>query len=283
MSEDNNEKKQISVTDEELSIHSKKWIRIGTSVGPGDRESTNKAIRDLWVHEGLGEPIIAWFESPMAMIDHVKSLGVTEFSDVFFWGSFEAYWISFYDFFQGRVINDPAVDYLATIASNCGPMACFESHVFVSERPSDMLRDDRGDLHSEEGPAMSWSDGTAHYYWHGTSIPAEWIEEKDKLDPKLALTHENTELRRCVGEILGWGRVLDLLNPTIIDVDDDPMVGTLMEVELEGRNERFIQVRCGTGRDFTLPVPPDMETALEANAWTYGLDKDELRKYEVRT
>jgi hypothetical protein len=46
--------------------------------------------------------------------------------------------------------------------------------------------------------------------------------------------------------------------------------------------ERFLQVRCGTGRDFCIPVPREMTTALQANAWTYGLDAINF-KPEVRT
>ena len=37
-----------------------------------------------------------------------------------------------------------------------------------------------------------------------------------------------------------------------------------------------------TGRRFALPVPPDMTTALQANAWSYGLDETDY-KPEIRT
>jgi len=41
-------------------------------------------------------------------------------------------------------------------------------------------------------------------------------------------------------------------------------------------------VTCGTGRTFALPVPPEMTTALAANAWTYGLEAKDYMP-EVRT
>ena len=47
--------------------------------------------------------------------------------------------------------------------------------------------------------------------------------------------------------------------------------------------EKFLKVKCGTGREFAIPVPPDMKTALEANAWTYAIEPDVLRMLEVRT
>lgn len=73
------------------------------------------------------------------------------------------------------------------------------------------------------------------------------------------------------------------LNATTIEKDADPEVGELVEVDIPdiGR-ERFLRVRCGTGRRFALPVPPEMTTALQANCWTYGIDETEFNP-EVRT
>ena len=68
------------------------------------------------------------------------------------------------------------------------------------------------------------------------------------------------------------------------DEDADPMIGTLIEVEIpEIGREKFLKVLCGTGREFAIPVPPEMKTALEANAWTYDIPSDVLSQLEVRT
>ena len=39
----------------------------------------------------------------------------------------------------------------------------------------------------------------------------------------------------------------------------------------------------GTGWRFVLPVPSYIETARASNAWTYGIDPDELDRLEFRT
>jgi hypothetical protein len=146
--------------------------------------------------------------------------------------------------------------------------------VFLSERPTFLARDAEGNLHCETGPAVSFSDGWKMYFWHGTSIPEEWIEEKDKIDPSLALTWREIEQRRCLAEILGWERVIGQLGPKVINTDEDPQIGELIEVDLpDAGPSRFLRVVCGTGRNFVLPVPLEMESALEANAWTYSLDE----------
>ena len=56
----------------------------------------------------------------------------------------------------------------------------------------------------------------------------------------------------------------------MINKDDDDEIGTLLEVDLpDSGKERFLVVTCGTGRKgIALPVPRDMQTALQANSWT---------------
>jgi hypothetical protein len=74
------------------------------------------------------------------------------------------------------------------------------------------------------------------------------------------------------------------LNAKRIDIDPDPQIGELLEVEMpEVGVERFLRVTCGTGRTFALPVPPTVTTALEANAWTYDIPIDLLKQKEHRT
>jgi hypothetical protein len=114
-------------------------------------------------------------------------------------------------------------------------------------------------------------------------VPKEWIEHRSSLDPATALTWPNVEQRRAAAEIVGWDRVITHLQPRSIDVDPDPEIGSPLEVDLpDSPRARFLRVRCGTGRTFVLPVPPDVRTAREANAWTYGIDPDSLT-LEIRT
>ena len=153
----------------------------------------------------------------------------------------------------------------------------------VSDRPITLKVDAEDRPHCEDGPSHLWSDGWALYYWHGVSIPEEWVTDKASLTAQMALTWENVEQRRVACEIVGWARIIKELDARVIDVDSDPEIGTLLEVDLpDSGKEKFIQVVCGTGRIFCLPVPREMKTALQANAWSYGLDGETYRP-EVRT
>jgi hypothetical protein len=115
-------------------------------------------------------------------------------------------------------------------------------------------------------------------------LSLKWCEKPPSA--KEALLWSNMEDRRIIIEHIGWLNILKELNTRVIDEDGDPEIGILLEAEIPdavflGR-ERFLQVRCGTGRTFVLPVPPHVKTALEANAWTWGLEDYEY-KPEVRT
>jgi len=151
---------------------------------------------------------------------------------------------------------------------------------FVTDRPTITKLNDAGVIHCEEGAAIQYKDGFSVYAWNGTRVPEEWILNKKDLTPKIALTWENIEQRRAACEILGWHNVLEhpSLNPKVIDKDKDPTIGELIEVDLpEIGRERFLKILCATNRTFAMPVPPEMETAHQANAWTWGLEpKDYL-------
>lgn len=53
--------------------------------------------------------------------------------------------------------------------------------------------------------------------------------------------------------------------------------------QVEGSRERFLRARCGTGRQFAIPVPPETPTAIAAQAWIHELPEATIRKMEART
>lgn len=202
------------------------------------------------------------------------------------WSSWSAY-LSFFRHVV-KLGESHGVDYSKwatweTLSERSGVRFVREQFCIISDRPRILKVDDRNRPHSENGPFSEWSDGFGMYAWHGTRVPAEWLLHKEKLDPATALNHPNVEQRRAAAEIVGWKKVLDTLKPKVIDKDKDPEIGTLLEVDLpDSKGTRFLQVKCGTGRTFVLPVPSEMRTALEANAWTYNLEPGQL-KLEART
>ena len=170
----------------------------------------------------------------------------------------------------------------------CGWWLPYKNIAILQHRHQEIHFDNEQRLHHETGPSVTYRDGFEVYAWHGTWVPNDWIKYKDDIDPQTVLSCVHIEQRRAGCEILGWDKILTKLPTKIIDKNSDPEIGTLLEVQFKPENTwddgkaRFIKVRCGTGRDFALPVPVNMVTAAEAVAWTYGLDPSTYQP-EIRT
>ena len=163
-----------------------------------------------------------------------------------------------------------------------GHVMPFTNICFVSEKASCLKLNRAGRLHCETGPATAYSDGFEIYAWDGVIFPAIWVKEPPS--PREAFTWPNTEQRRIACEMVGWDTVFKVMKAKVFNKDKDPEIGELIQVkEWHGaEGEMYLRVKCGTGRIFVLPVPPNMKTAHEANAWTWGLEPSEYQP-EVRT
>lgn len=138
-------------------------------------------------------------------------------------------------------------------------------------------------LHNPAGPAITWADGWALWYWHGTRVP-EWAITDPTVD-RIA-GEANVEIRRCAIEAMGWDRYITAAGLSLHSAADDPgnpgqrlelfnapadLIGTPVRVLLcvNGSPERD-----GTRRRYGLTVPADMDDPVSAAAWTYDLDRD---------
>ena len=200
-----------------------------------------------------------------------------------YWGAYECYLSSFRDVLGLKLPVHTKYAIWERAAINGTFRIMHEEFCIVSDFPELLKVDDQHRPHCADGPSHRWRDGWELYYWHGVRVPDEWIRDK-KLDAKTALTWTNIEQRRVACEIVGWVKILDKMNAKRIDRHPDPQVGELVECEIpDSGAERFLRVLCGTGREFAICVPKTVRTAMEAQAWTWGLDLSEFSKPEVRT
>lgn len=266
------------------------WIEIAlcgdSSINTEDVEA---GIAFIYSLAKLAKPHVVITDSPFVSVMAARVLGAKDVLNTNYMGlGYWSGWSSYYDFFErigvpGVAGFEPLQKWLRFIRAGVWDVLLFERLAFVSRRPELVKKDDQGRLHNPDGPAVRFRDGFSVHAWRGTTVPAEWIESKDRVDPSVGLTHPNIEQRRAFCEILGWDRVLANLKPRVIQEDKDPQIGTLIEVDLpDAGASRFLRVECGTGRKFVLPVPNEMKSAREANAWTYGLTAKQFNP-EIRT
>ena len=268
------------------SVGASVWDSVGASVGASVWDSVGASVWDS-VWDSVRDSV--WDSVRASVWDSVSY-------STAIWGQHEAGACAFYDFFRtvnGLVTQTDKFQGITNLARSAGWAIPHSNICWVSERHNILLRDEQGRLHNAGGPACAFPDGWAIYAWHGVRVPVEWIERPNELKPETVLKAANLEQRRAGIEMLGWDRILTQLNAKVIDQDPDPRVGTLLEVDLPGIDDRrgssikaqFLRVQCGTGRQFALGIDPasGAKTALDAQAWLQGLKADDFRIPQVRT
>ncbi|GEM_PF-3145471 len=149
--------------------------------------------------------------------------------------------------------------------------------LFVIPYP-DRYSDQRGRLHREDGPAIDWGNGRGEYYWHGVGMPAKIFTHPESIEVKDIISEKNIEVRRVMIERFGWARILEEMNPELIDKDFD-FGGERQLLRIYGADDEplmLVKVVCpSTGNEYILRVPPDTESCEAAISWTYGMTKEE--------
>ena len=177
------------------------------------------------------------------------------------------------------------------VAESAGWWWPFAGAVILTERPTQIHRDQLGRLHCETGPALLYPDGWGFHAWHGVRVPA-WVVDSPTVQQ--IAQEPNAEIRRCGIESLGWDQFIQDAQLRAVDRCPDPgnpgFGIALYDVPEEIWGERVRVLLCVNGtverdgrrRRFGLTVPDDIPTALDAAAWGYGLTAPEYAALEVR-
>jgi hypothetical protein len=141
----------------------------------------------------------------------------------------------------------------------------------IVRRPRVLSLDTEGRLHNATGKCIEYHDGWGFYAWHGVRVPERVILTPEALTRDDFLREGNIETRRVIMEQMGQRFVWELEGKFI---DGGPH-GVLYEVALPGDPERvarYVHVQdASTPHQYYLRVPPTIQTAAEAVAWSFGL------------
>jgi hypothetical protein len=127
-------------------------------------------------------------------------------------------------------------------------------------------------LHNETGKCIEYPDGWGFWAWHGVRVTEQFILAPEALTREDFLNESNAEVRRIIQERMGQRFVPELGG---VVLESSPR-GTLYEVRLPEDDPegvaRYVQVQdASTERQYFLRVPPTIQTAAEAVAWSFGL------------
>ena len=205
------------------------------------------------------------------------------------WGQHESYWISFYLFCRDILdtkhgeVENRRLNLWRDIAQSCCWWWCYENYVVISERPTVCrMTEQEGRLHCEGGPALAFADGYSLWKWHGVTVAEDVIAHPEQLTVARIEKETNAEVRRVMLERYGEARYLQDSGAQPIHTDK---YGVLYRKEVPG-DEPIVMVRVEnstpeadgkTKKIYWLRVPPTIETAREAVAWTFGVESKDYR------
>ena len=204
------------------------------------------------------------------------------------WGQFESYWIAFYLFSRDVVgakyddVSSRRLDLWRDVSQSCCWWWCYENYVVISERPTVCrMTEQEGRLHCEDGPALAFADGYALYRWHGVNVPEDVVTNPASITVARIDSENNAEVRRAMLERYGEARYLQDSGAKQVHRDK---WGALYRKEIPG-DEPLVMVRVcnltpepdGHIKIYWLRVPPTIETAHEAVAWTFNVEAKNYR------
>jgi hypothetical protein len=189
------------------------------------------------------------------------------------WASVKGYanapWLAFYHYFDAYLApND--LHALAQFNELVSGYWLGKDVAVIVRRPKILSRDAQGRLHSATGKCIEYRDGWGFYAWHGVRVPEKVITAPETLTREDFLNEPDIEVRRVIQERMGQ-RFVSILGSKI--VDEGPR-GRLHEVRVPNDPERiarYVEVQdASTSRQYFLRVPPTIQTADAAVAWTFN-------------
>lgn len=169
----------------------------------------------------------------------------------------------------------------------CSGVLLLNGLAFLCEKPLSFHLDEFLHLHRDSGPAVSYSDGFEQYAWHGAFVSREIVEHPESITVSQIENEQNVEIRRVLLERFGEARFLEQSGMTPVHEDE---YGILYKKDFVG-DEPLAIVKVanatpepdGSIKHYYLRVPPNMESAQQAVAWTFGFDNQQDYNPSVET
>lgn len=235
----------------------------------GDREKYMNFFGWLQ-HEWLNEP---------NFIDNLAKEASDEVG-VEIYGQHET-WLCYYEWQESIGAKGCEVTHgLQEVAKSAGWWIPYDTVAIVADRPQEIHVDAEGRLHSHTRPALLYRDGWSYCASHGMRIPSYLIFTPEALTVEKINQENNLEIKRVMLELFTLERYLEESDAVLIDSNEDH--GELYRIKNSFEDMYLLKVinatpePDGSSRVYIIRVPPDMKTAKQARAWTFGFAEEEF-------
>ena len=167
-----------------------------------------------------------------------------------------------------------------------------DEEIVVLASPS--LFTDGRRVHRADGPAVAWPRTKLHA-WKGVVVPEALIMKQQMITPDMIRALNDQRLRPALidmyAQIHGHRRCLQDLGGVMMHEDRTGRLWCLNPARLlpQPGDLKLLEVTNGTAepdgsrKTYWLNVPPNMQTARQAVAWTYGMSPEDYDGLVVRT
>jgi hypothetical protein len=199
-------------------------------------------------------------------------------------------WLSIFEYLRGVLALRAETELLLglwQLAANAGWLQPHAKTCWLCERPDLLCADVNDRLHHPSGPALRFRDGFSVFAWRGVEVPRALIERPEEITLAAIDAQTNVQIRRCMIEIMTPRRYVAEGGAKRVAEDETGILWrrTWLAHDAWAAVE-VINATAepdGTRKHFFLQVPPNLETAREAVAWTYGMQPEVYDQLVVRT
>ena len=256
------------------SVWASVWASVRASVWASVRDSVRASVWDsvwdsVWASVGDSVGDSVWASVRDSVWASVRdSVGDSVF------GSHEAAWLGYMDYF-GEVVGITDVEKLRPImrvAESCGWWIPYRDVCVLQDRPERVLLNERGRIHCEDGPAISYRSGLLDIYAiHGVRVTKQVVMEPETLTVEQIKGEPNAEIRRIMIDRLGVGKYAEKTKAVVIDRDfvfrfpgdESPMPRVL--IQLDDKSKWLLGTDGSTHRVYHMPVPNTSTTCKQAH------------------
>jgi hypothetical protein len=257
----------------EDSVWDSVWASVGDSVGASVWASVEDSVGDsVWasvgdsVRDSVGASV--WDSS-------LRS----EWNDVGSWGQHDANWLGFYDYFReavGLETETRRLIPLTNLAKETGWHLFYKNVAILSEKPTEIHRNEQGRLHKDGAPAIKWADGYELHRLNGINVSKEIAETPlSEISKDMILKQQNADIRRELVRRLGANRAMEVLDAKVIDTFESKIGGRYELVTLDigdGRTRPYLKMlNPSIGETHIEGVRPEIKTVKEAICYRNGL------------
>lgn len=278
-----------SLTDEQtalIKVYYDEALKVGFTTGVADRELAKQAVERAYKWIGFNPPNVVFASGPTEgiaiMAEHLKKVGkagnnakVSAWETRWCWGQCEISWVTWLTFaidVAGVEVKPEQRDGLQIwedLAKSCYMVFSDDDLSVVVDHPTAIHFNAENQLHSVDGPALAFADGTKLFSVNGVSLDPDTGADiiSGNFKPKSVLSESNAEVRRVMVDAYdrahGKGHWIQDVGAQVVDSDMDQYdrPRRLLRVELEG-DEDYLAI------ELTNSTPePDSDSVEGRNLW----------------